>query len=316
MKKYIIFLLSLVLITSCSIVERESLSAEMRGQLKKLPHDANLIGHINFAKMKSSPVFDLFQKDIEDEMFQSEEYQDFLKSTGFDIEKDIHEVYFAAISQEKIEGYSGIFIASGTFNPDKIIAYVQEQDMKKELLTETYDQFTLYYFEEEKLYFCFKDDKTIIGGSQTLVIKALTEENSETDLVLMPQIKSLRYKSWAWMTMNTESILKKMQANWITERMQFVKSIRSASMAIKLTDNLYFNGECLCSDNEKAGLLKDALKGAIAAAKLSVSDDRGTIDVLNGINVETENNLLITNGEMSKNDIEKLIAQKNKVLSI
>ena len=316
MKKYIIFLLPLVLIASCSIVERESLSAEMRGQLQKLPHDANLIGYINFAKMKSSPVFDLFQKDIEDEMFQSEEYRDFLKSTGFDIEKDIHEVYFAAISQENSKGYSGIFIASGTFNPDKIIVYVQKQDMKKELLTEIYDQFTLYYFEEEKLYFCFKDDKTIIGGSQVLVKKALMDENSENDLVLMPQIKSMRYKSWAWMTMNTESILKKMQANRITERMPVVESIRSASMAIKLTENLYFNGECICSDSEKAGLLKDAVKGAIAAAKLSVSDDRGTIDVLNSINVETENNLLITDGEMSKSDIEKLIAQKNKVMSI
>ena len=316
MKKYIIFILSLVFIVSCDIVERESLSAEMRDQLQKLPHDANLIGYINFARMKSNPVFDLFQEDIEDEMFQSEEYEDFLKSTGFDIEEDIHEVYFAAISPEKSEGYNGIFIASGTFNPDKIIAYIKEQDSEKELLTETYDQFTLYYFEEEKLYFCFKDDKTIIGGSQTLVKKALSEKKSETDLVLMPQIKSMRYKSWAWMTMNTESILKKMQASGITERMPVVKSIKSASMAIKLTDNLYFNGECLCSDNEKAGLLKDALKGAIAAAKLSVSDDRGTIDVLNSINVETENNLLITNGEMSKSDIEKLIAQKNKVMTI
>ncbi len=316
MKKYIIFILSLVFIVSCDIVERESLSVEMRDQLQKLPSDANLIGYINFARMKTSPFVDLFQDDIEDEMFQCEEYRDFLKSTGFDIEKDIHEVYFAAISPETSEGYGGIFIASGDFNPDKIIAYINEQDSEKEILTETYDQFTLYYLKEEKLSFCFKDDNTIIGGSQALVKKALLDENSETDLVLMPQIKSMRYKSWAWVTMNTESILKKIQASGIAERMPIVKSIRSASMAIKLTDNLYFNGECLCSDNEKAGLLKDALKGAIAAAKLSVSYDRGTIDVLNSINVKTENNLLITNGEMSKSDIEKLIAQKNKVMSI
>jgi len=316
MKKYITFLLALVFIVSCDIVERESLSSEMHDHLQQLPPDANLIGYINFAKMKSSPVFDLLQNDIEDEIFQCEEYRDFLKSTGFDIEKDIHEVYFAAISQEKSEGYNGIFVASGTFNPDKIIAYIKEQDSEKELLTETYDQFTLYYLKEEKLSFCFKDDKTIIGGSQSLVKKALMEESSETDLVLMPQIKSMRYKSWAWMTMNTESILKKMQAHRITERIPVVKSIRSVSMAIKLTDNLYFNGECICSDNEKAELLKDALKGAIAAAKLSVSNDRGTIDVLNSINVETKNNLLITDGEMSKSDIEKLIAQKNRVMSI
>ena len=316
MKKSIIFLLALVFISSCGIVERESLSAEMRDQLQKLPSDANLIGYINFTRMKTSPFFDLFQDDIEDEMFLSEEYQDFLKSTGFDIEKDIHEVSFATISPEKSEGYNGIFIASGAFNPDKIIAYIKEQDSEKELLFETYDQFTLYYLKEEKLSFCFKDDNTIIGGSQILVKKALMAENSEMDLVLMPQIKSLKFKSWAWMTVNTESMLKNMPASRITERIPVVKSIRSVSMAIKLADNLYFNGECLCSDNEKAELLKDAVKGAIAAAKLSVSDDRGTIDVLNSINVKTENNSLITDGEMSKSDIEKLIAQKNKVMSI
>ena len=281
-----------------------------------MPQESSVIGYVNLAKLKSSPVYDLFKGDVEDEIMQHDEYQEFLEITGFDLEKDLHEIYFAALSLAKKDDQHGIFMASGSFSPDKIIAYIREQDREEELFSESFNQFTLYSLDKNNLYFCFKDENTIIGGSRDLVIKILSDEIPTAKPTLMPQIESLKYKNWAWMTMGTESFLSRMQDYGISESLPVVKSIKNVSMAFKLTDNLYFNGECVCADDEKAELLKDAVKGAISAAKLSVSDDRDTIDILNRIDVSAKNNLLIADGEMTETDIKKLIAQKNKVMSI
>ena len=316
MKTLTLFLLALFLISSCQITDRESISANMREQLQKLPQESSIIGYVNLTKLKSSSVYDLFKGDVEDEIMEHDEYQEFLEITGFDLEKDLHEIYFAALSLDKKSDQNGIFMASGSFSPDKIIAYIREQDRDEELFSESFNQFTLYYFDKNNLYFCFKDENTIIGGSRDLVIKILSDDKPGVKPNLMPQIESLKYKNWAWMTMSTESFLSRMQDHGISERLPVVKSIKNASMAFKLTDNLYFNGECVCADNEKAELLKDTVKGAISAAKLSVSDDRDTIDILNRIDVRAKNNLLIADGEMTETDIKKLIAQKNKVMSI
>jgi hypothetical protein len=236
--------------------------------------------------------------------------------TGFDFEKDLSEVYFAAISIDESEKSNGLFIASGSFNPDNIISYIREQDLEEELQSETFEQFTLYYFDENDLYFCFADDKTVIGGSRQLVLSTLKNESGNSKPELMPLIESLKYKNWAWITLNTKSVLSSMQDHGIYDHLPVVKSINNASIAFKMTDNLYFNGECVCSDGEKAELLKDAVKGAISAAKLSVSDDRDTIDILNRIDVDVDDNVMITNGKMTRDDIKKLVAQKNKVMSI
>jgi hypothetical protein len=316
MKILSIFFIALFFITSCQVVERESISANMHEQLQKLPQESSIIGYINLAKLKTSPVYDLFKGDVEDEIIQNDEYQEFLEITGFDLEKDLHEIYFAALSLNKKDDQRGIFMASGSFSPDKIIAYIREQDRDEELLSESFNQFTLYSFDKNNLYFCFKDENTIIGGSRDLVIKMLNDETKKIKPNLMPQIESLKYKNWAWMTMSTESFLSRMQDHGISERLPVVNSISNATMAFKLTDNLYFNGECVCADDEKAELLRDAVKGAISAAKLSVSDDRDTIDILNRIDVRAKNNLMIADANMTEADIKKLIAQKNKVLTI
>ncbi len=316
MKLFIIFTLIIMVFTGCGTFENESLSADMRTKLQKLPTNAHMIGYVNLTKLKSSPLYELFGDDVEDQVMHNEEYQEFLEATGFDFEKNLAEIYFASTPTDDPDKQKGLFIASGEFNPDKIVAYIQEKDEDKILLAESYKEYTLYYLEDENIYFCFQDEKTIVGGSGNLVKKALDNEVSEGKLKLMPQIESLKYKSWAWMTVNTESVLNNFSDYGISESMPIVNSISSASMAIKLTDNLYFNGGCICSDGEKAELVKDAIKGGIAAVKLSVSEDRDTIDILNSIKVKTDNNRVITEGEMSKKEFENIIAQKNKVISI
>ena len=123
----------------------------------------------------------------------------------------------------------------------------------------------------------------------------------------MPQIKELKFKSYAWMVMEAKPFLDQIRRHDIADRLQGVYNIDNASFTMNLSDNFRFNGQCECSDEEKAELLRDAIKGAIAAAKLSVSEDRDAIDILNKIEISVEGKQVSANSDMSRKEIEKLI---------
>ncbi len=116
--------------------------------------------------------------------------------------------------------------------------------------------------------------------------------------------------------MDTRSMLNNIEAQGMMDKIGAAEGILNASLAIKLSDKFYMNGACVCSDNEKAGLLQDAIKGAISAAKLSVSHSRDTIDILNRIEVTTDDNNVIIDAEMQNEDIEQLMKHRDKVVSI
>lgn len=58
MKLFIIFTLIIMVFTGCGTFENESLSADMRTKLQKLPTNAHMIGYVNLTKLKSSPLYE------------------------------------------------------------------------------------------------------------------------------------------------------------------------------------------------------------------------------------------------------------------
>jgi hypothetical protein len=68
-------------------------------------------------------------------------------------------------------------------------------------------------------------------------------------------------------------------------------------------------------DAEKAGLFRDAMKGFVATAKLSMSEDRDAIDILNKIKIDTKKDEVVIQFKMSQEDIDKL-KEKRKAWAI
>ena len=316
MKTYSIILLAFLLVASCTIEEREPLKGGMLSQLNKLPHDASLVGYINFKTIRQSSLYDLFQQNAERELFSSPEYEEFVTKTGFDLQKDMHEFYFAAVPQKEDKPINGIFIARGDYDPEKLIDYIQKNAEEKDLTISEYRSVSLYQIEDGNMVFCFKDSNTIIGGKEELVKHILDEQKQDTQLGLLPQIKKLKYKNWAWMAMQAEPFIAKIKDRPYADRMQGLQSIMDAGFALKLSEKLIVDGYCTCTDADKAKLLMEAAKGAIAAAKLSMSNDRDAIDILNKIAVETDDNIITTNAEMERAEIEKMLAKRQSMLSI
>ena len=99
MKQKIIYMLMIILVLTvffqCSRDHSEALSSEMTRELALLPSSAVGLGYLNIKGVKKSPFYAMVKKNLEENPFYSDDYQEFMEATGMDIREDIDELYFS-----------------------------------------------------------------------------------------------------------------------------------------------------------------------------------------------------------------------------
>ncbi|MEJ2054166.1 MAG: hypothetical protein P8X42_09625, partial [Calditrichaceae bacterium] len=132
------------------------------------------------------------------------------------------------------------------------------------------------------------------------------------DNQLISQIDKLKYKDSAWFTMDTKLLAKQMHKQ-NNKKLKSLESIERFSISADLNENLRIYCESVFISNEKAKLFYDAAKGVIAAGKLSVTDDREIIDILNAIDVSQDGDIVTIDMKLNKQEIEKLKNKKDDI---
>ncbi len=306
----IILITTFIGLTGCARERVETFSKADLKYMALLPADAHIMGAVNFGKIKNTEVYDLFVTYADHTPFESHDYQLFVDKTGFDMEKDLRSLYFAGSGFDAHSSGRGIFIATGNFSPDKISAFIQaEADEPDKILSETYNSFNIYRIQNEDLSFCFSDDQTLVGGRDALVVAALDRMNKESTIgdPLRQALSPIRFKSQAWVWMNTQNLLESLPESELSDRIKSLQAISSGQMSVAMSDELKFDGVCVCADAENAEIVQDMIKGAIATAKLGFTDDRDGVDILNKISVDQNGNEVALRFTMKRNEIEHLL---------
>ena len=305
-----------IALAGCVPERYESFDESDLKYLALLPQETNLIGSINFSKIRDTEIYDLFVKYAGRTPFESEEYQIFVEKTGFDIQQDLSQVYFAGFGPGDRYNERGIFIATGNFSPEKISDFIEEEASTSEkLISEYYHDFKLYRIPHEDLTFCFADTHTLIGGKDSLVMNSLDRLGKDNTLSdnLREELTSIRYKSQVWIWMNTENFIASLPPSDLGDRIKSLETIRSGQMSMAMSNEVKFDGICICGDEENAKIIRDMIKGAVATAKLNLSDDRDGVDILNKIDVETDGNTVTVYFNMSRDEIEHLLQKKGMI---
>jgi hypothetical protein len=309
----IILITAFIGLTGCARERVENFSSADLKYIAMLPSDAHIMGSVNFGKIKDTEVYDLFVSYADDIPFKSHEYKLFIDKTGFDMEKDLGSLYFAGSGFNSRASGHGIFIATGNFSPDKISAFIQaEADEPDKILSESHNSFKIYRIQNEDLTFCFADEHTLIGGQDALVTAALDRMNTENtiDNQLREALSPIRFKSQAWVWMNTQKMLASLPESELADRIRSLQTVSSGQMSMAMSDELRFDGVCICTDAENAEIIQDMIKGAIATAKLGFTDDRDGVDILNKITVDQHGNEVVLRFSMERNEIEHLLKKK------
>ena len=316
--KRILYFSTIVIVSAllggCAVEERP-ITAEMVRQLALLPGDAQVIGYMNFDRIKDSEFFQMFMDSSDIDWFRDQEYRDFIEGTGLDLQRDIHELYVAVHSADDTTNREGLLIVKGKFDPQKIMDYVHTQAQSTEYESSSHRDKTIYTLDNHTKAFCFHDQETFIAGATDAVkgwLDRSTEKERTINNQIIDRIEHLRYKRSAWFTVNTDVLLRNLNRERI-KNMEGLEALQYIAVSMDLDKAFKLHGQSQFISVEKAELFRDALKGVIAAGKLSLSEDRWLVDVLNAIKVDQKRDRVDIDWQLSKKEIEKLRQKKDSI---
>ncbi len=317
----LVFLTTATFLWQCAPERTKPLSGEMKNVIATFPESSIGMGYANIEAMRESPFFSMMEKNWHKGPIHSEEYQEFMDATGLDLRKDINQIYFSLVPGATQEKPEFLTLVMGKFDPEKITDYLLSKDEDQEITEQTFEDYKIFLLDEDHVSFSIVDNNRMIAGSPDLVqswLSGLKNENQgKINPAMLDRIKSLKYKNDAWFTLNTEpmigKMLDKLEERGEGERLAGLKSVQNLNFCMKVNDEIKFSGMGNFSDDEKAKLFSDALKGFVATAKLSLSEDRDAVDVLNKIDIDTRGNQVMVNFKMNKADVEKLLEKRRRI---
>jgi hypothetical protein len=263
------------------------------------------------------------RKDFADkiaEMRRERDFQEILEKTGFDIEKDLHSVLAGFPGGKHDSSHTFAFVATGNFDEQKIINTIKaERDSLKyhrvDLATETYNGKTLYVIKERgEMAFYFPDAQTFVAGDkawvQSIIDGKSAEQSVKHNQTVAALMSKLRFKDQCWAVASTAETMDKM-AEELSEHGGFkgtraVKAVQGVTFSATVGQRAELYGEAICDSEENSKLLVDAVKGALATAKLAVSDDRDAVDMLNRFEIDTHGKSVKVAANLDKAFFDKM----------
>lgn len=321
MKTRILVLLSVMffitVIISCVRERKYPVSAEMESQIALLPQDAGIFGYVNIKRLSDAEFSHFFVDSAKKHLMQQGGFLEFVDQTGLDPEKDIREVYFAGKLETNGKTPPGLVVVKGEFDPEKIVSFLLEKDERIRIVKEDYNSNDLYFIEEETSAFCFADNQTLIGGDAEHVKTWLDKQHSDTaslseNKALLRELENMKYKEGMWLSLNPKVWKEQLKGKRLPD-FKGLNELENMGFSLDITDKLQFSARGAFTDAERAKLFEEAIKGFVAAGKLSVSDDREIIDILNNIDVQTDGSRVKVDFEINEQDAKKLIEKKKKI---
>ncbi len=319
MKKQLITVVLLVLALSlfwqCAKEKPEGLTKQMTQEIALLPANAAGVGFVNLAQIRKSEFYSMLSDSGRHNPFINPEYKDFVNATGLDLRRDINEIYFSMMPDTMAETPEVLAVILGKYNVKEITNYIAQKDTTNQIGEEQYKDYNLYTVRHGNMVFSFADDTHLVGGTETLVKKWLDEYSSPDKPAnvapeMTKRINLLRYKTGVWFTLDAQQFVNKFteKLHSASSRMNLdaLDAVKSVNFSMQFSNEMKFSGMSDFENEQKAKLFREAVKGFIATAKLTLSNDRDAIDVLNKIKVNEKGKELEMNFSMTKQDLEKL----------
>jgi hypothetical protein len=208
-------------------------------------------------------------------------------------------------------------VIKGDFDENKIVAFVQEKERKEgrtDLKVTDYSGKKIYSGPRGKQSAYFANANTVIVGSEewlkNVIDNKLDGNNLSSNTDLMKLIGQLPHKDQLWAVGMPGNLMDRM-ASELSKHENFkaghtLRSLKSGMVSAQVNAAAEVWASATCTTEEDCRLMSEALKGALAMAKLAVSDDRELVDMLNGFEIEAKGTELHVTGKIDKVFLEKL----------
>ncbi len=314
-----LLLLLVAMLWQCG-TDSSPFSAEMTQELSRLPvqNGNSGLAYINIKMLRESDFYDMVNDSINSHIEHQRDFQEFLSQTGFDFRNDVDEIYAVFDSHARQRSGSALLVAIGSYQPEKITDYINQKAPEGKLQRETYGKYQLIRPEDGDNLFCFANEKHAIFGTENRVKAWLDKfdsgEPEGIDSHLRERLSDIKYKKGMWVTVNAKdmvgNLMEQIPDASTKRHFQPLQSVEQVFFSAKVDDAIRVDGAGLFSDAKNAELFRDAIKGALAAFKLSLSYDREAVDIVNKVNIETYKRKIKVSVEVTKKEIEKIIRRQ------
>lgn len=331
---YVLLLSLAIFAAGCSKTKTTSLPSAVDQHLAWIPQAVNGVAYFDARSLRQSELGKALEKDFSEgmaEMRKDRHFRKMLEAAGFDFEKNFHSVLAGFHGGAHDSAKTFALVATGNFDEQKIIATINaERDSleehygereRHELITETYNGKTIYVVKErgEKAFY-FPDAHTLVAGGkdwvQAIIDGNTADRSVKQNAAVVELMNKIRFKDQCWFVANTAEVMERM-AEEMGESRDFkgtraVKAVQNVVFSGHVGEKAELYGEAVCDNEENSRLLADAAKGALATAKLAVSDDREAVDMLNRIDIDVKGKSVEFAANLDKAFFDKLREKAEK----
>ncbi len=324
-----VLLLALAIVAGgCSKPSTTALPSSVDQHLAWIPQTVNGVAYCDMQSLRQSELGQALQKDWSDEikrMREDRDYKEWLEKAGIDFEKDLHSVLAGFHGDRHDSASTFAVVIIGNFDEQKIantitamrdsLRELHEEHKMSDFVTETYSGKTLYVVKKrsEKAFYIV-DAHTLVAGNkdwvQAVIDGKTAGESVKQNEALTALMNKLPYADQCWLVANTaetmETLSEELGARGEFKGTRAVKSLQSVVLSANVGKRADLYGEAWCDSEENSKLLADAVKGALATAKLAVSDDREAVDMLNRIDVDQAGKSVKFSAELDKAFFDKM----------
>jgi hypothetical protein len=326
LKLKILPLLAFAGLAACGQPGKTSLSTTVQEDLAKLPKNVQSVFYVDVQALKNSELGKEIHQEMDSTMgrhHRDEDYKEFMEATGLDPEKDVHTVLVGLQAQldgsdstEHMDG-AAFAVVKGNFDENKIVGYLQEKEKKEGrtgLAVTDYNGKKLYTGPHRKVTAYFASPNTVLAGTEEWVKQVIDNKldgsNLPTNADLMKLIDQLPHKDQLWAVGMPGNLMDRV-ASELSKHENFkaghtLRSLKSGMMSAQVNATADLWASATCTTEEDSRLMSEALKGALAMAKLAVSDDRELVDMLNRFEIEAKGTEVHVSGKIDKVFLDKL----------
>jgi hypothetical protein len=295
-RKSVAFGLSLLLILFGAITCKQvgppkAGSATAADMLKLIPKDVQGVAMIDVHRVMTTDFVDKVIKESKD----TQKYEEFVKGTGLDPQKDI---YFAAVgftAQKGLEekaGQGAAVVLNLKYNKDTLLAMLKER--VPELKQEIYEGIPIYSFAEKEGakpgFGCFLDDSNIAFGQENEV-KAVIDvvkkkaENVLQNAPLSALLKSVNKTAMVWSASLISAEAMK-QAATAVPMLSSLASLSAATVYFDYKDkSVEMEARMMGTDAEKNKQIADLLNGLKAFGNMAAAKKPEIGELMNKIEI-------------------------------
>jgi hypothetical protein len=293
--------------SACESPQRgHPLAPKVVDTIEMLPTDASVMGYLDAHALRTSEFGSFLYKENLNAIKELEPYRVMQQLLGWDPFEQIDDLYWTLNPETDPE--QGFFLlAKGDFDMETLFSSLKINSPDIKLMRQERDGHLFYEIKVQGFQIMVVDKEMMVIGQESDVISweqaylGTRQPPSEGPLKSrIAVLNRLQVKSGLWLWLDPTAIELDVSSD----------VVENVVLGAEFVDRLRMHSKISCKDNEAAETISEALKGMMATLKLSATDDRQIIDLINDIETRVNENEIDLNTELTVKEFQTVMQHR------